>query len=367
MLNQENDSKPRILNEKNIIGSEICINQTPKEEILEFYPFEDIYPSSIFSKSHRCEPEHNLDNKDNKYFGIYKIKEIYRLPYAIYYLQKDRVKYLLDVEKLDCGNILFNIYDNDGGYKYNCLEILCCQVRGYYCYNNNSKKVCDIAKLLCENNPKLITSKAFEMANFHKYNDLVDLMASYVNDEKDDKCYICMCSEPKTELLMNLCECKSKIHVRCAEKLINESKDDKCKVCTKLYKYSHFKTMFRLIMYYPCDDFYPNPIMTSYPIKKIDKMNDKIYYAMQFLQVKRFDELLKNLTKDEIYNFFFSKSFRTLYKYFTEYGNMPTNYFRNKHKEKYDQIEEIINKYIDISQLAKQKLVNESIKEKIKK
>lgn len=326
-------NKVRIVNEKNIVGNEVFTEMPIHEETIEFYPFENIYPNTCPFRERKYK-DHTVNSQ------TMEVKKAYELPYAVYYLQKNRVNHLLNIDKVD-SNILFDIYGEaiPSELRDNCLELLCSKLKYYYDYKHNSKKVCEIARLLCENNPKLITKRAFEQAFYHKYYYLTDLMASYlVEDNDDDICYICLCSEPEKELLSNLCKCKSKIHIRCAEKLIHYE-EKKCNVCISPYKYAYHRKI-----YFPYDDFYPYPFLTSYPIMKFNNLNDKLYNAMQFLVIDRFRELLKSATRKEITAFFESSDFHELYRLFKE-GNMPTNYSRNENKIEYEQIQQIIDEY----------------------
>jgi hypothetical protein len=174
-------------------------------------------------------------------------------------------------------------------------------------------------------------------------------------------CAICL-SRIFEKTFIKICECEAgkNVHLFCAQKLIKNNIFD-CKSCLK--KYDVCETRYRSSIginrsvdtriYFPFSDCYPIPLMSNkyYFEQDMKTFQEKMTYAVYFLQTKRVKNLLEISTKDDIDSFI--ESVKKQYGYihyhiinntfkFSEKISMPSNLLRTNNEEAHQEIEKMI-------------------------
>ena len=157
-------------------------------------------------------------------------------------------------------------------------------------------------------------------------NKLFELLKQYEKDGDIDKlCKYCLSGIPSTTLI-HPCDCVQPVHINCFRKWYTENGRSCCEICRakyksniKLFKYNLCGVTEDERIYFPFDDIYPVPLMTTYDIERTS--NDmKLTMALCYLQYPRVENLL-NTTKetDKI------ELSRDMFERFKS-GHLPSNY-----------------------------------------
>lgn len=264
----------RKLMERNTRFNRSCVypTQYPTLETKTFDPFSDTYP--------------NLYEKVDK--------QVAPLCKAIYWLQEGRVENLLSTDNSTLTE-RFTLF----GCEFNPIELLCNHV--YYDYTYNLEKILRIAKLLCEADKSLVTSRCFRLTHQNKFKELESLLLKYSHDG-EDVCYVCLRSEPLYTLLSNLCQCKMFIHIDCFTKL--SEIHSVCKICKTSYRINCGRWKeWKGYNFFPFDDIYPVPLFRSAPMQCVSG-TDRIAYALGYAQPDRLKNLFETLSQEDIDSYF---------------------------------------------------------------
>lgn len=173
--------------------------------------------------------------------------------------------------------------------------------------------------------------------------DMIELLQQY--DESSGGCKYCMGCVPKNKLI-STCECVARVHIHCFKKWFFTKEIVKCEICGDPYsKINQIRNHSRIdgvdvgrdILFFPFDNFYPIPLMSTNDLVKVD---DKRQYVMAlcYLQCKRMANLLESGKFEE-----FDK-FREMVASFLQ-GSMPSNYSVRHNYRAYFEMSLILCKY----------------------
>lgn len=119
-------------------------------------------------------------------------------------------------------------------------------------------------------------------------------------DDDLNICRYCFMTEPK-QYLINICKCKTLVHVDCIVEWINIKNKNKCEICDSMFKlnnqsYGIFEKNKRPILdtriFFPYSDIYPVHFLQINKLKKFTGIN-RLEMAICYLQTERVKELLK--------------------------------------------------------------------------
>jgi hypothetical protein len=250
-----------------------------------------------------------------------------------------------------------------------CLDMLT-KFEIYYCYTLNCEKYLQITKMVLDSRIKhfikIDDNKRFN-ENIEKYiknvesqtyifnnlrftinydpttfknysycltNELlVSLISEYYDDDSESKeiCKYCLQSQPKSSLV-HVCLCTDPVHIRCFRGFYKskEKKIKNCEICNDNYSKLNEKrilaggfyteTSIDERMFFPFNNYYPTPLMSTNSIEKKSE-TEKYEYALMYLQCKRMEDLLeKAKIAGEKPNFGYSLNYLE--------SCMPSNYLK---------------------------------------
>ena len=345
--------------EANILYDVHVTNSDPPT--LDTYIYDsDIYPYSYFL----------AENISMDSLIINKFKSIL--------IKKDHLhtenKFIASVYHLQINAVQETINDQSIEILDKCI-ISVTKLRLYYPYCVNSDKYAMLLKLLLDklqekitdarileylekyaNNILIANCISFSGIRFnlmqapHKFasfrcvdnaDEMLQMIQQYENESLDEVCKYCMSSVPK-ETLVRPCKCDNPVHISCFKKWYGYGKD-KCEICDDPFSRINVQHMesrcgrASLVekIFFPFDDYYPVPLMTSYDIHKVSG-NDRYVYALLYLQIPRMKDLLENNdTKPR---------FGDDLRYFIE-GCLPSNYLRSSNKKVYAEMLSLLKEH----------------------
>jgi hypothetical protein len=287
----------------------------------EFNPQLDVYPCV----SRNCQNYHKIVDNDGD-----------KLWKAIFYLQPDRVKNLLDLDSIDLLNFIptdrkpfyknreYNLLDDIFGYimigsggkepTLQSIGIHAFRSVVYPMRADVSEKACRIFEMVCQKYPHLISDNIIEGAGHYGATKLSNIFLRYRVDKDGDGdgCFICGSSSSYQLLsgdITELCKCKtSKIHLGC---LINVVKTlgDICKTCGYSFR---SKVDIRGRTFFPSAGIYASPLLSNYIILDKDDIDGRLHFATVYLVVDQVGEILFKMT-DEQYLEYKKKSHSSLH------------------------------------------------------
>jgi hypothetical protein len=292
-------------NEKRIIyWDSIVSKQTPVEEELIFYPFNDQYP----------------DGKEIRQFFNDE-----RLIKAIQFLQTKRISSLLkeDNSLADKKFIMF-------GLQLNSLSILL-MFSHRYSISKNEESYRDIIEILfyySQNLDELISDSVIKyLSRYNNYENLLAFILKYKPVVENNICKYCFLTEPLDELGYP-CLCKTPCHIKCFLKCENTNS---CKICLDPFSRLNEIRFINPIndgdqrIFFPFDDIYYDDLGI---LKKYHGIS-RLSMAIVSLQTKRIRELLQ---EKEILNEIKTLSIEV--NYLTT-GNLWSNYHSSLNEQAY--------------------------------
>lgn len=123
----------------------------------------------------------------------------------------------------------------------------------------------------------------------------------------DDKlCYIC-CSNKitkcvgsskskKTNLVNDMCNCKSYIHVECLISMIKATKKSYCTVCNKSFN-AYYGFMNQII--FPFHNIYTIPLLNKTIIFDDDEIKNNLLYAFDHQITERISDILNTISDEQ--------------------------------------------------------------------
>lgn len=141
---------------------------------------------------------------------------------------------------------------------------------------------------------------------------------------------------------MRPCKCVTPVHIQCFSKWYDQSKP-KCEICGDPFSRINEPKFHGSIswgsietkIFFPFDDYYPVPLMTSHDIRRVEG-NERFIHALCYLQCERMKDLLQNEETPPILGHMLT--------YFRE-GSMPSNYLKSYNQEAYAEMETILREY----------------------
>ena len=261
------------------------INKDGRLEDIIFYPLGNIYYNLYNKKSFKLPLGIDEKSKVEEKWFFSKLKEE-QIKYAIQFLQiKALEKYIIkNYKTISFKNPFYYLFYTE------------------YPINKNLKETKQIINILInnyDNYHELILNLRIPKKT-DKY--ILELLYSFLPDDDDNLCSICLKTEPKN-MLINTCVCKTATHAECLIKLNSYKKLDNCSVCKTKYNVSEpiYRTMSGLVirdikydeLYFPYNDLYYQPLINNTEIVKVSGMN-RLTMAIVYLQTKRVEELLKD-------------------------------------------------------------------------
>lgn len=210
------------------------------------------------------------------------------IEYAIKYLQIEPLK------KYIIKNFKSGLFHNPFYMLNSCI----------YPLKYNIKAYIDIAKILIDNydnaSELIYNLSHIYKEDINKTNELKELLFGLLPNDENNCCKYCLITEPKLDL-MNICGCKTSVHVKCMLKWLKTYNKQLCEICNGIIKindkcYGLFglisKPMKDNRYFFPYNDLYPVPLSSSDKLVKYKGMS-RLSMAVCYLQVKRVKELLK--------------------------------------------------------------------------
>lgn len=323
-------------------------------------PSNNIYPHN---PAYVCKCHQDENGKYQKpVLDICKYPDEFALYGAVYFLQVKRVEELL--QNYDCNKLLEQKYHTE-----NILEYICGH-HGMIVGNRNTvlyknkrdekQEVIDIVKLLLDKEPQLITDKCYSGCKYYKNDKMLSLLFEYdISENLDNKCcYICHLTRMEETMLYDICICKMPIHHQCFIKLFNKTKH--CNTCKsdfiineKRYKNTMFGSQFDDRIFSPFDDYYPLP---AFPDKyiKVDTLENKITFAIMYLQYSRLKSLLDTITGEQFKKYIreYNDTGICIFERYNEVNiklgkNPCNNYHKSINNYASSQIESLLNHKLD--------------------
>lgn len=171
----------------------------------------------------------------------------------------------------------------------------------YFPVDKNVEAVKEIIQILIENYDDYynLIMRTIQIPEKNK-EFICELLTSFLPNDEDNLCSICLHTEPKYQLV-NICKCKTSTHTKCLIRLNEHKRLTNCRVCLGKYKIN--TPIYRVIelgtspiidstLYFPHSDFYFQPLMSDNNLHQI-KGIDRLKFAIWYLQVDRVKELLK--------------------------------------------------------------------------
>jgi hypothetical protein len=181
-------------------------------------------------------------------------------------------------------------------------------------YDEYKLKFADIEQII-KNNQKQINEKCYEtishIKSFKIKKEIYDILNKYDNNDIDcDKCYICLSGRIKSTLLNNICTCKIYAHYHCIIDYIYHNKSFSCSICRRNLLIDEDNNhddsaWFNKIIYFPYSNFYPvNLITNTFTSNKQNcEFEESLYLALEYLQIKRIENLIKDVQICKITSF----------------------------------------------------------------
>lgn len=302
----------------------------------------------------------NIDNEDveildeGKKFEL-KINERYKinlLYLSTLLLDCNKVGMLAEVEEIKSNKNLIS----------ECVNILI--NNSWYSYSVNPLKTLYILKIYLDLYPSLVKDLDLEtkmnertwifnaLKNMEKYNPEMLMGVSYESnyekmhilfreyvEDSEITCCICLSSFPETEMVQP-CDCRVHYHIECFSKLNRNCIVCK-RECSRINKQMVYTTMigsgYDNRVYFPFDDYYPVPMITSAPIRKC-KGDMRYKLAIIYLQAGRLRDLFES-------NPGYLPDINKEIDYLTE-SCMPSNYMLIDNISGYAEISEVLLKYL---------------------
>jgi len=251
-----------------------------------FYPQSDQYPNKYKPESLIRLPSLYTNQDPSREVPINIFNDTLakdRITYAIKYLQIIPLKkYITPINNHNPFNELFNCH---------------------YPVSQNTEAYKTIIKILIANIPDSInlinqTSPMFMKNNNESTKQIQTMLFEELPVDESNICTICLITEPNTTLIKP-CNCTTKIHVDCFIQMLQASKQANCTICKAIYRRNvpvygcHSKPNADPTIYFPYDDIYPVPLMTSRGLVKYTGMN-RLDMAINYLQVDRVRDLLND-------------------------------------------------------------------------
>lgn len=366
-ISSSEEKDPKI--KQNILFSAYVTN-SDKPKPHDFVYGQDIYPNSYkINELILCTSITQIDDQKIKI----KQDELYyhhTILAATYYLQDDIIKRCL---MHDSKLIKFETAQK-------ALELLCnCSTYYHYCVNSGIyisifQKLLEYIKLLdsdiemtkiiqlCANQIDIINTHGFGGIRFNmkfhpeKFDEypcvgnmdlLIECLKSYDSSQDNDlRCKYCLCSCP-VDKLVTPCLCKNPVHISCFIQWYNDEHKS-CEICHDNFSRLNQKRITTGMIvskedstiFFPFDNFYPIPLMTSSTIRHVTNKREQLTLALCYLQYNVLKKLLEEYkVKGEIIEF----SDNMLY-YFQK-GSMPSNYLKSKNRAAYQEIAQLLKQY----------------------
>lgn len=208
---------------------------------------------------------------------------------------------------------------------------------------------------VASNYPELITEQCYDAAYNNRNETVINVLKYYDPTEYETECYICSSGALKHTLITGICECKTHVHIECAQKVI-ETNGRVCKTCrwgfrcnerrnietTNGYEVDS-KVFFPFIGIYPKLSFQKDYI-------KAENSSERLFYAIMYLQYNEVLHELATLNDPEIMRKIISHFYYGLCHRQTDklvlLENMTSNYPRSLNENACKRIENAVNKYL---------------------
>jgi hypothetical protein len=211
---------------------------------------------------------------------------------------------------------------------------------------NARKQFITIFEIICKKVPQLIENKYFERVCNSK--QLTAILATYYeNENENENCFICQSSH-NFQLLNMPCNCTSKIHLNCLVELY-KTNGNICKTChgelhgvTVCSDHALISRKSEIIIF---PDLNIYVIFASKRYIIINTLQQKIDFAIAYLQVEKVKQLFESITNEEFITYVKSikhYGYTYLLKPFRLSNNTGANILRNDKPYEYKMIDKII-------------------------
>ena len=264
------------------------------------------------------EPENLIYLCKNVCCGTYhKVYEKDNILYAIYYMEANAVKNILetmkieDIEKIKMyekstvnivKHIVYELGSKSGSRAVPTLDNICNDsfTSPYYKHSEQEKIKCnkylELLDVICQFVPHLVSEELFVSNN----NAVINVLNNYYQKIDDDnKCFVCFGSY-KNELIDSICECKTtKVHIGCLIKTVKNF-GNTCLVCKKSY---NARLDSRNRIFFPFSNLYWEPLMSKMMIIPMNDITQSLTYASYNLVMDRVAQILNKITDEEFLTF----------------------------------------------------------------
>ena len=283
------------------------------------------------------------------------------------FLQETELKKLCERIKLSKEQILYSLdilLSFSGPYKYyanaekylKITKILLDQLKSleFESFQNDVEK---LGNLVVKKQSIALYGVTYNKYNFEGFpflytiDPLVELISSYdsigmdedVDPSKTQCCRYCLVAVPTQDLILP-CKCVDPVHIKCVFK---EGKKI-CGVCKMRWETNEVRFKFNFdegeeekLVFFPCNDFYPVPLMSTSELRKVIS-DDRFIYALCYLQCKRMKHLISEIKKEEGQSeIILKKKLGSMLNYFT-LGSMPSNYLKKNNQNAYNEMKKIL-------------------------
>jgi hypothetical protein len=320
---------------------DFCSNEKFTRTILE----EEIYYCD------KCEYYHKHDKNNNIYLAIInlnlnKLKEIFStmskeelINYRYYYDDNCSI----NIIQIFSMELLSGMGPEDDTMKclsYNNFD----EDSIFYSVTIKQKELAlKILELICVTIPELITENEIKTSTEHRATSIINILVNnYIETNiEHEACFSCFSSH-SINLIDNTCLCKNKIHLEC---LINITKKIG-HICQTCKNDNGGIITSNGVLIFPDYNIYYDPLSDYYTIAT--DVNTQLHFSIGYLQYKRVDQILNNITKEQYQNYYDNADFYALH--IKTDKNLPlmlidvpyTNIIRENNKEKFIYMENIL-------------------------
>jgi len=281
-------------------------------------------------------------NKYHKFYG----KE--RLVYAIYYLEIDRVKELINESSKEELLNFHEIKTTNYQEFLNILEYIFLKIDSYY---KSTREPCfNLIKHICKIYPEFITNKLIKgrCYDFIKNMNVLQILRNNMidNENDDEQCIICFSSN-KNLLINNTCSCKNKIHLDCLTNSIKHNINNDYDICKTCETTNNCVIDEKYRFLFPNKNIYRQPLLSNYVFIDENNKKEQLFFAIIYLQTKTVENILNNMTSDEFIEYRkWLRDITGIHRIKNDKlvlaDNLYSNLSKDKHKYEYDIINALL-------------------------